>query len=40
MMGMGLECYNPVGNSPLTSLVGAVDLGADLGVDLTPTYWR
>jgi hypothetical protein len=24
----------------LTSLVGAVDLGADLGVDLTPTYWR
>jgi hypothetical protein len=19
-MGMGLECYNPVGNSPLTSL--------------------
>jgi hypothetical protein len=22
MMGMGLVCYNPVGNSPLTSLAG------------------
>jgi hypothetical protein len=27
MMGMGLGCYNPVGNSPLTSLITSVSLG-------------
>jgi hypothetical protein len=29
MMGMGMRCYNPVGNFPLTSLIlaMAVDVG-------------